>query len=447
MLHLQYGTVKVNQQCRILVHMYIYIWLYGSSRFKAVPRTERNQRPVLPVKKIIEENIAIRRLVYLHTGRCTERLPNQDSPITDLCVVPAIHVSKDMSDPDHPVSKFIKYNRVINVCGLTNCGSDSTSKEKNKFMKFIRSTGIYLRETEWIYGGQELNSVEKRRKTFERCNVMSPENINKLCEAGFYYIGDGKTEETMCFCCGKRVLYWGKSVKPWTTHAIITKDCYYMALCKGKYYVHQVYNDYQHIQSYCKTNFFEQLINIKYDENSFNEILSAPNYSDSEDESFSEVQSSKKIRRQPLTERLLTTVTINNTTEPILLCKICAKDIISVLIIPCGHVIACIQCALTLKDCPACTLLFDNETVFLRVFIVKTDKNIKRVNDYLKTDTNYVENPEIDQSLCKVCQKNDLVAYVPCRHIYSCSECTLTLNNSCPICNVGLIGMIQISLT
>jgi len=52
---------------------------FRSSRFKAVPRTERNQRPVLPVKKTVEENIAIRRLVYLHTGRCTERLPNQDS--------------------------------------------------------------------------------------------------------------------------------------------------------------------------------------------------------------------------------------------------------------------------------------------------------------------------------------------------------------------------------
>uniref|UniRef100_A0A2S2NLJ3 Uncharacterized protein n=1 Tax=Schizaphis graminum TaxID=13262 RepID=A0A2S2NLJ3_SCHGA len=52
---------------------------FRSSRFKVTPRTDKNQRPVLPLKRIIDENISIRRLVYLHTGRCTERLPNQDS--------------------------------------------------------------------------------------------------------------------------------------------------------------------------------------------------------------------------------------------------------------------------------------------------------------------------------------------------------------------------------
>ena len=65
-----------------------------------------------------------------------------------------------------------------------------------------------------------------------------------------------------------------------------------MALCKGKYYVGQLCNYDQHITSYSKTNYFEQFINNKYDEDSFNEIINTPKYSESEDESFSKVQSS-----------------------------------------------------------------------------------------------------------------------------------------------------------
>ena len=36
------------------------------------------------------------------------------------------------------------------------------------------------------------------------------------------------------------------------------------------------------------------------------------------------------------------------------LCKICMDKDIGVVFLPCGHLICCVQCAPSLKDCPLC---------------------------------------------------------------------------------------------
>lgn len=159
----------------------------------------------------------------------------------------------------------------------------------------------------------------------------------------------------------------------------------------------------------------------------------------SEDESFLEPTSCKK----PLTERLYVPPILCKIPN-CLRCKLCFNDIMNVLFIPCGHIVTCIQCSLTLKCCPMCNQKFNNTTYFLRVFIQLEDKDARgEENEHLKTSS--FEKPTVNPLLCKICQKNTMVAYAPCRHVYSCGECTLTLSKRCPICTVDLLGMIQIS--
>jgi len=121
------------------------------------------------------------------------------------------------------------------------------------------------------------------------------------------------------------------------------------------------------------------------------------------------------------------------------LCKICFKEKLEVLFMPCGHVIACIQCAVTLDLCAVCRQPF---TMTMRVGLYVT--NLKEFS--LEYFPSKCSSELIDPVLCKVCCKEEMQAvFLPCRHISTCYKCAPKVNQ-CMVCFEPVYAYMQVFL-
>ncbi|KAJ8970256.1 hypothetical protein NQ317_018118 [Molorchus minor] len=144
-------------------------------------------------------------------------------------------------------------------------------------------------------------SYESRLATFDKWPKSLKQRPAELAEAGFYYTGVG--DQTLCFYCGGGLKDWEENDEPWEQHALWFSKC-------GK--------DSQ---------------------------ASTPSTSSetTKDEPQPEALSEKCEKSDKETEAAEKT-----------LCKICYKNELGVVFLPCGHIVACVDCAAALKNCAVC---------------------------------------------------------------------------------------------
>lgn len=127
-----------------------------------------------------------------------------------------------------------------------------------------------------------------------------------------------------------------------------------------------------------------------------------------------------------------------------MLCKICFKEKLEVLLLPCGHIIACIQCAVTIEQCAICRLPFD---LSLRVYIYPTD--IMQENtacDVVLKPQEFYSKPVQKPACCKLCYTNEIkLVFLPCRHGSTCYKCGFNLKE-CPVCFERVYAFIEVFL-
>jgi len=124
-----------------------------------------------------------------------------------------------------------------------------------------------------------------------------------------------------------------------------------------------------------------------------------------------------------------------------MLCKICYKEEMKVAFIPCGHVIACIQCAMTLDQCAVCRQQF---SMAMRVYvnIDERDEDLEQ----LPCSSSQCSDEPLDPMLCKVCHKEEMqAAFIPCRHVYACVKCATEVHE-CPVCSEAFCATMQVYL-
>lgn len=125
-----------------------------------------------------------------------------------------------------------------------------------------------------------------------------------------------------------------------------------------------------------------------------------------------------------------------------MLCKICLKEKAETMFIPCGHVISCVQCAVTLDQCAVCREPLDK---ILRVFVYLAEDNEKYPNKLECLSQKQAEK-SADPMLCKICQKDEMtIAFLPCRHICACFECATEMKE-CPVCLESYFAILQVFL-
>ncbi|NXY77063.1 BIR7B protein, partial [Glareola pratincola] len=146
----------------------------------------------------------------------------------------------------------------------------------------------------------EMVTEEMRKSTFQnwpRYTGMRPE---QLAGAGFFYTGQG--DVVRCFYCGGGVRNWSFSDDPWREHAKWYPGCEFLLRSRGR----------EFISIWAFLLFFGK--------------------------DGSRMSTEEQLRR--LQEERM--------------CKVCMDRDVSVVFVPCGHLVACGECALNLRLCPVC---------------------------------------------------------------------------------------------
>lgn len=167
-------------------------------------------------------------------------------------------------------------------------------------------------------------TLESRLSTFQTWPQGIKQRPNQLAEAGFFYTGFG--DQTLCYCCGGGLQDWMEKDDPWEQHALWFSKCKFVNLKKGPEFVAKVKAQNQP-QAYSP--------NVSTSTETKEEPAAS-----AEDTTLSEQCEKVSIKEQ--------------SGEHQTLCKICFKNELGVVFLPCGHIVACVDCAPALTTCAVC---------------------------------------------------------------------------------------------
>ncbi|NXG13353.1 XIAP ligase, partial [Grallaria varia] len=235
----------------------------------------------------------------------------------------------------------------------------------------------------------------RRLQTF--LSWIYPVDKEKLAEAGFYSVGND--DHVVCFHCGGGLQEWKENEDPWDQHAKWFPGCRFLRKEKGIEFINNV-----HLRDECSNSTVkaaEGTMLSKDDllQNPLVQSAIAMGFSLSEirntmekrlqmtGESHTSVEdlvahlsAQKENTREeepneiPVEQdELIQLQNLYLSTEEKLrrlqeekLCKICLAKDVSVVFIPCGHLVACKECAQVLSECPLCrTDIMKKQEIFM----------------------------------------------------------------------------------
>ncbi|NXG50293.1 XIAP ligase, partial [Psilopogon haemacephalus] len=225
----------------------------------------------------------------------------------------------------------------------------------------------------------------RRLQTF--LTWIYPVDKEQLAEAGFYSIGNG--DHVVCFHCGGGLQEWQENDDPWDQHAKWFPGCSFVQNEKGIEFINNV-----HLRDGCRDSTVNDLLQNPLVQSaidmgfSLSEIrntmekrlqMSGESHTSVED-LVADLSAQKENTREeepneiPVQQdELIQLQNLYLSTEEKLrrlqeekLCKICMAKDISVVLIPCGHLVACKECAEPFDDCPLCrTHIMKKQDVFM----------------------------------------------------------------------------------
>uniref|UniRef100_A0A8D2NNR9 RING-type E3 ubiquitin transferase n=1 Tax=Zosterops lateralis melanops TaxID=1220523 RepID=A0A8D2NNR9_ZOSLA len=193
----------------------------------------------------------------------------------------------------------------------------------------------------------EMVTEEMRLSTFENWPQNSNMHPEQLARAGFFYTGQG--DVVRCFYCDGGVRSWSIGDDPWREHAKWYPECEFLLHSRGREFVSSVQATFSttllapvsHEYFVCSglglvdgrvlnTCFFL----YRFQRHSWDQTEQDSSPSQEE----SQLSTEEQLRR--LQEERM--------------CKVCMDKDVSVVFVPCGHLVACEECALNLRLCPIC---------------------------------------------------------------------------------------------
>ncbi|NXX13876.1 BIR7B protein, partial [Podargus strigoides] len=216
-------------------------------------------------------------------------------------------VLKDWRPGDCPLAEHLKF---FPSCRFV-CGEDVGNQEMlplqeifdtvdGQFLSFLQ--GMDSEETALPNEPEypEMVTEEMRLSTFQNWPQYTDVLPEQLARAGFFYTGQG--DVVRCFYCDGGVRNWSFGDDPWREHAKWYPGCEFLLRSRGREFV----------------GIWAFFFFFGKDE--------------------SRMSTEEQLRR--LQEERM--------------CKVCMDKDVSVVFVPCGHLVACGECALNLRLCPIC---------------------------------------------------------------------------------------------
>ncbi|KAE9522042.1 hypothetical protein AGLY_017562 [Aphis glycines] len=283
-------------------------------------------------------------------------------------------------------------------------------------MRFIGDVGVVRDPYEYKYEYQkEFVSLESRVRSFEKYKNSNSQNVLTLSQSGLVYIGDGEEDQMVCFCCGHGLMWWEANDNPWVEHARWFPRCNYVRLCQGNNFVEFSNSIYR------QTKFFE---------NSGRALLdrSVPGYSQGTT-TRSYAFASTEFDKMGYDFVEVEGVGENTESDETILCKICYKERLEVMFIPCGHITACIQCSVALETCSICR---QHISVMMRVGVYTSSKD--------------ADSSVRNTAMCVRCAEAPVqTVSIPCRHATTCDACT-KYDVKCSLCTQPVYANLYVYL-
>ncbi|KAM4886376.1 E3 ubiquitin-protein ligase XIAP isoform 4-T11 [Sylvia borin] len=215
-------------------------------------------------------------------------------------------------------------------------------------------------------------SEETRVKSFHNWPLNGQLTPQELANAGFYYTGVG--DQVACFCCGGKLKNWEPSDRAWSEHKRHFPKCLFvLGRDVGNVSSESIpaelgisdLNNAQHPRNPSMAKYGKRL-------QTFLSWIYPVDKEQLAEAGFYSVMGTTLcvsiVVEDCRTGRKMKTLGINmpsgfldiSTEEKLRrlqeekLCKICMAKDVSVVFIPCGHLVACKECAQFLNECPLC---------------------------------------------------------------------------------------------
>ncbi|XP_036598585.1 baculoviral IAP repeat-containing protein 2-like isoform X2 [Trichosurus vulpecula] len=282
---------------------------------------------------------------------------------------------------------------------------DDAMSEHRRHFPNCPFLGNQIQETSrFSVSNLSMQSHAARMKTFVTWPSQIPVPPEQLASAGFYYMGCD--DDVKCFCCDGGLRCWESGDDPWVEHAKWFPRCEYLIAMKGQQFINQIQASYPHLLA--------QLLSTS--DTPVDESAELPRENHSEDaimmntsvvKAALEMGFNRRLIKQTVQSKILTTgenyKTVSDLVSDLLkaddetreeekeqqteetesveknikyipaadvsdlsieeqlrrlqeerTCKVCMDKEVSVVFIPCGHLVVCKECAPSLRKCPIC---------------------------------------------------------------------------------------------
>ncbi|KAG2461468.1 BIR7A protein, partial [Polypterus senegalus] len=214
---------------------------------------------------------------------------------------------------------------------------------------------------EQVLGGQaaypEMEEEGSRLSSYHNWPPSASVHPQLLARAGFFYTGH--SDNVKCFYCDGGLRNWEEGDDPWREHAkwfprymmqIMNKiiksfldvvgnlDVPLLLQSPVVQAVLQMGFDYSVVESLVKSKYL--LTGLQY--NTVSDLVSAT--LEAEDEERQRSDQSRGLSQEEQLRQLQEERT----------CKVCMDKVVSIVFVPCGHLVVCTDCATSLRNCPIC---------------------------------------------------------------------------------------------
>ncbi|XP_058846965.1 baculoviral IAP repeat-containing protein 7-B-like isoform X2 [Acipenser ruthenus] len=237
-----------------------------------------------------------------------------------------------------PTCSFILSRNVGNIPHVITQGS-SDSVDGQLLSQLQRMT------VEEVSGGQpvypEMETEQSRVTTFHTWPPHAPVQPQILARAGFFYTG--LSDNVKCFYCDGGLRNWESGDDPWQEHAKWFPRCEFLLQARGRDYINNIQESYFNTGGPGSGSLSSGAGEIT----SGRETSESPRQSTSAGEARETQQSEEKAGDRSPEEQL-------RQLQEERTCKVCMDKVVSIVFIPCGHLVVCSDCAASLSNCPIC---------------------------------------------------------------------------------------------
>jgi baculoviral IAP repeat-containing protein 7/8 len=217
-----------------------------------------------------------------------------------------------------------------------------------------------------------------RRNSFSTCPDVIRAKLGDFVESGFFY--SPRNNVVVCFSCGIQLGSWENEDKVDVEHSRWQPNCTWVYLTKGRAFVDEVKKSQKDHLDKLKTffdedddDFIDSPLNFAYYEKigiPMNFIRGIyKNFFKREQRGFNSQQemsdaiASTFAFKAPKIESQVEKVVVN--IDP--MCSICSAEDRCMIFVPCGHLLTCPKCSISINSCPFCRSPIEG---FFKAYIV-----------------------------------------------------------------------------